>query len=103
MTIARIDVAKKHAFLEKEGFLFGNLPQILICKDKSFYRYNGLSADHLLLQLNRILTPLVHLSSEEEVDEFFIFEEMWQKDYSTKFFKSGGGSEAVGPAVNEYY
>ena len=84
--IARADLSKNLPFVENEGISPQSVPAIFVYFDKNYYLYEGNkdSKEELLSFINRIITPLVHLKTEEDVIAFLDLKREWNEQ--TKFF-----------------
>ena len=69
--------------------------RLLLYRDKKFYSYDAAfdRVDLLIHHLNRLVNPLVNLTTEEEVERFLglaspsIEVEFWKDDYNTTFLR----------------
>lgn len=72
ISIARVDIAKKYAFVERENIRSDNLPSIVVYFDGNYYLYEGNkdSKEELLHFINKIINPIVPLKTDDEVENF---------------------------------
>lgn len=54
----------------------------------------------LLHQLNRIISPLVNLKTEEDIEAFLDQNTFWQGDYETPFFRK---NQDIVPRIDDHY
>lgn len=70
--VVRVDTSVKSstALFLKYDIIFEKVPMILLYRDDRFYSFNAAfnRLDLLIHQINRLLNPMVTLSTEEEVE-----------------------------------
>ena len=70
----RVDTSVKSstALFLKYEITFESVPRILIYRDQKFYSFDAAfnRLDLLIHQINRLINPMVTISTEEEVERF---------------------------------
>lgn len=71
--IYRLDTSKNHKFMVTNNLVFAEHPQIYVYFQERFHHYqNSLNKAELFLHwLNRIVDPVVHLETKDQLAEFF--------------------------------
>ena len=108
----RIDIStlSSQAVMEKEELFFESVPRVIIYKDSRFYGFDsGFDRlDLFLHHINRLITPLVKLETEDEIVNFLGLRlsdgelpEFWQPDYNTTFLSQLGMDRV--PRINDHW
>jgi len=89
--IARVDAASRPALLQEEGIPVANVPAIYVFYEGKYFRYDApmntesKETAPLLHLMNRLLLPLLHLNTEEEIARFLDVDT--EPIENTRFFK----------------
>ena len=93
--IARVDLANKQLTekLASNGIWFPMGTTIYIGKDARLMKYDGNARDFNMLahQMQRVATPVINLSSEEQILDFLdnTKNEIWHEDYNGLLLPKG--------------
>jgi hypothetical protein len=85
--VARVDVAKKYNFIEKEYLRIETQPSVFIFYDGNFFMFEGArTVPEFLHWMNKIINPIVTLSTDDEIQKFLAFENEFEE--KTKLFEN---------------
>ena len=81
-----MDVSKKYNLIDKDNLNIEHMPSILVYYDGNYYFYDGSksSIEEMLHFINKIINPVIELTTDEDLSSFLALEN--EIEEKTEFF-----------------